>query len=128
MRRFSLIAGSGFGLVGVILGAFGAHALKETLLARGMAGVWETAVHFQLFHATALVAVAALGGSVPAAVSARLRCAARLWTIGLVLFSGSLYLLAVGGPRWLGPITPFGGLSLIVGWSFALAAGLALKE
>ena len=128
MRRFSLIAGSALGFAGVVLGAFGAHALKDTLLERGMAGVWETAVHFTLFHATALLAAAGLAGALPQVALARLRWAARLWTAGVLLFSGSLYLLALGGPRWLGPITPLGGLSLIVGWLLALAAGLAIKE
>jgi uncharacterized membrane protein YgdD (TMEM256/DUF423 family) len=112
--RNPLLASSLFGVTGVVLGAFGAHALRATLAARGAAGTWETAVHYHLFHAVALLAV---GLARPAAAAPWLRRAGIAWSAGIVLFSGSLYLLALGGPAWLGPVTPLGGLGFIVGWA-----------
>lgn len=108
------------GLTGVILGAFGAHALKDVLAEKGSAAIWQTAVLYQLTHA-----VAALGVNVFAQGRADsedrggrwLGCASTCWLIGIGLFSGSLYALALGGPRWLGPVTPLGGLFLIGGWA-----------
>jgi uncharacterized membrane protein YgdD (TMEM256/DUF423 family) len=112
--RNPLLASSIFGLTGVVLGAFGAHALRDTLAAHGTAGTWETAVHYHLFHAVALLAVALAR---PAAPAPWLRRAGLAWGAGIVLFSGSLYLLALGGPQWLGPVTPLGGLGFIAGWA-----------
>ena len=98
-------------LSGVAMGAFGAHALKESLSAGGMVEVWKTAASYQIWHALALVLCA------QSRFSSRLHStAAALFTVGIILFSGSLYWLALEGPRWLGPITPLGGLSLIVAW------------
>jgi uncharacterized membrane protein YgdD (TMEM256/DUF423 family) len=112
------------GATGVTLGAFGAHALKGTLQAAGMHEVWETAVQFQLLHAAALLGFAAwLRPPGPSG-----RCApwaARLWILGTVLFSGSLYALALSGPRWLGPVTPLGGAALIAGWVLAACSAAA---
>jgi uncharacterized membrane protein YgdD (TMEM256/DUF423 family) len=97
------------GAIGVIAGAFGAHVLRETLEAAGTAEVWRTAVLYNLVHAVAGVAVASN--------DKRLRAGPIwLWLAGVVLFSGSLYFLALGGPRWLGPVTPIGGVLLIAGW------------
>jgi len=110
------------GGTGVVLGAFGAHMMRPYLLSAGVADVWETAVHYQLIHAVALVGLA---GWMRGAVEQGLRRAAwavRLWTVGTVLFSGSLYLLALGGPKWLGPVTPAGGAALIAGWVMAAAS------
>ena len=107
------------GLTGVALGAFGAHVLKPTLIARGMSEVWETAVIYHLVHAVAaFAATAALSRPRP-----WLTRAAVCWTVGVVFFSGSLYALALGGPRWLGPVTPLGGLAFLLGWSFAAIDG-----
>jgi len=124
-HRFALAWAGLLGATGVILGAFGAHALKGTLQASGMHAVWETAVQFQLVHAAALLAFAAWLRTPPAPTG---RCAAwapRLLVAGTVLFSGSLYGLALGGPRWLGPVTPLGGLALIVAWIMAACSALA---
>jgi uncharacterized membrane protein YgdD (TMEM256/DUF423 family) len=118
-----------FGFFGIILGAFGAHALKERLTAQNLE-VWNTAVTFQLFHAVALLALAAWSearaqaGAVERARGQKyLWRAAQCWMAGIAFFSGSLYLLALGGPTWLGPVTPLGGLLLIAGWALvALAA------
>ena len=99
------------GALGVGLGAFGAHGLRSRLDAAALAS-WSTAVEYQLLHAVALLAVglyASGAGSVPV-------WTLRLWTAGIVLFSGSIYLLVLGGPRWLGPITPVGGICLLAGW------------
>jgi len=115
-------AGAIFGLLGVVLGAFGAHALKETLTARESLGTWQTAVLYQFVHALALAAAASWAASRPGGVL--LTAVLVLWALGILLFSGSLYGLALGGPRWLGPITPIGGLALIAGWACLLVSAL----
>lgn len=100
-----------FGALGVMLGAFGAHALKARLEPAQL-DVWSTAVEYHLIHAVALLAVALFGAATDRAVS----WPAAGFTAGILLFSGSLYGLALGGPRWLGPVTPLGGLCFIAGW------------
>ncbi|MEA2698871.1 MAG: hypothetical protein QOI66_3142 [Myxococcales bacterium] len=99
-----------FGLTGVALGAFGAHGLRERL-GPGMLEVYRTGVLYQLIHAVALLAVA-LG----AARLRRPRAVAALFTAGIVVFSGSLYALALTQVRVLGAITPIGGLAFMAGW------------
>lgn len=116
-----LAAGALYGAAGVMLGAFGAHALAARLSESNLA-VWQTAVTYQLTHALALLLVGVLvrqSGSGNAALG----IAGWGFLIGVVLFSGSLYLLALGGPRVLGPITPVGGVAFIVGW-VALLVGV----
>jgi uncharacterized membrane protein YgdD (TMEM256/DUF423 family) len=107
-RRFSLVAGALLGAVGVACGAFGAHALKAALDPVRL-GWWQTAVQYQLWHALALVALAAL--PVPRPGRPALAFAA-----GTIIFSGTLYVMALSGIRWLGAVTPIGGLFLIAGW------------
>ncbi len=109
--RMIVLASSLLGFAGVALGAFGAHALKDTLAARGSASTWQTAVLYQLIHAVALLALAGWGGSMSHA-----RAIGVCWALGVLFFSGSLYWLALGGPRFLGPVTPLGGLLLLAGW------------
>lgn len=111
-QKFGLVLGSLFGMCGVILGAFGAHLLETALATRNTTAVWETAVDYHMWHALALVLCALVPRS-----GLGLRIAVSLFTIGILLFSGSLYWLALDGPSWLGPITPLGGLSLIAGWA-----------
>jgi len=111
--RPNLIAAGLLGFTGVALGAFGAHALKETLVANGTTTTWQTAVLYHLIHAVALVALPGWAW------------VGRCWIAGVLLFSGSLYWLALGGPKFLGPITPLGGLALPLGW--ALLAWQAFK-
>lgn len=112
MQQRMIVGGGGLlAMAGVILGAFGAHALEPTLAERGTKAVWETAVDYQMWHALGLLFLAFLPKEFP------LRRIAMLFTGGVLLFSGSLYWLALGGPTWLGPITPLGGLSLILGWA-----------
>ena len=98
------------GFLGVALGAFGAHGLRERL-APGMLDVYKTGVLYHLLHAVALLAVA-LG----AERLARPKAVAALWAAGVVIFSGSLYALALTGVGVLGAITPIGGLLLMAGW------------
>ena len=102
-----------------MLGAFGAHGLAGVLGEQGSA-TWDTAVQYHLLHALALCLCGAL-----IQVRARTSLVVAGWAFGLgiLLFSGSLYLLALGGPRLLGPVTPVGGVSFIVGWvALALSA------
>ena len=109
--RLIVLAAGLLGFTGVALGAFGAHALKETLVAKGTTATWQTAVLYHLLHALALLALAGWAGSWPNA-----RWIGLCWSLGVVLFSGSLYWLALGGPKLLGPVTPLGGLALLAGW------------
>ncbi len=97
------------GFLGVALGAFGAHGLKDTLEAHATTAIWQTAVLYHLVHA-----VAALWASEkrPKVVW--------IWTAGVVVFSGSLYLLAISNARWLGAITPLGGILFLIGWGMIL--------
>jgi uncharacterized membrane protein YgdD (TMEM256/DUF423 family) len=126
--RFPLLAAGILGLTGVALGAIGAHALRAPLLERGMTVSWEAAARYHMIHAVALLGLAAwLRAAGPADRIGAMLWAARAWVLGVVLFSGSLYGLALGGPRWLGPITPFGGISLLVGWALVGAAAFPKK-
>ncbi len=97
----------------VALGAFGAHILKERI-GESAIGTFETGVHYQMIHGLAMLLAALLAGKW--GESKRLRWSARLFLIGVILFSGSLYGLAAGGWRWLGPVTPLGGLAFLGGW------------
>ena len=104
----------------VVLGAFGAHALKGKLSISSQA-TFETAVHYQMTHSLGLLLVGVL--MIVLGVKTPWLTAAWSFTVGIFLFSGSLYGLALLGWRWLGPVTPVGGALFIVGW-FALAYGL----
>ncbi len=107
------------GMLAVAFGAFGAHALKNRLDDYAL-GVYETAVQYHFYHSLALLAVGLLAIYQPQ--SALLRSSGWLFLVGLVIFSGSLYLLSLSGVRWLGAITPIGGLAFIAGWA-CLAVG-----
>ncbi|HVP80466.1 MAG TPA: DUF423 domain-containing protein [Thermodesulfobacteriota bacterium] len=119
MARFWLVAASIFGLLSVALGAFGAHSLKNILDDYGRS-VYEKAVLYQMFHTMALFAVGLMQHFQK---ETPFSGAGWGFLIGIVLFSGSLYLLALTGMKWLGAITPFGGVSFLVGW-FLLAWSL----
>lgn len=114
-RQLYRLAGIILALLAVVLGAFGAHALKDTLVAKESVYVWETAVRYQMWHALALLLL-----SVFPKEQSPSKATGQCLIIGTLLFSGSLYLLAIGGPRWLGPITPIGGILLIIGWLLLL--------
>lgn len=119
MRIFLLLSGI-FGALGVAAGAFGAHALRDRL-GPELVQTWETAVIYQMIHSVALFALAVgVIGRVPG--SGWLDGAGWSWVAGIVLFCGSLYLLALGGPRVLGPVTPFGGAAFILGWLCVVVA------
>lgn len=110
------------GFLGVALGAFGAHALKARL-APDMLAVFETGVRYQMYHVFALIAAAWAWARWPSRVFA---AAGWSFVAGMVIFSGSLYLLAITGVRALGAITPLGGLAFLAGW-LCLAWGAATK-
>jgi uncharacterized membrane protein YgdD (TMEM256/DUF423 family) len=116
MDRTFAAAGALSGFVAVAAGAFGAHGLRGRLT-DDLLAIFETAVRYQMYHALALLVVAAAaarGGGSALALSGW------MFIVGTLLFSGSLYLLALTGARWLGAVTPLGGLALLVGWlSFA---------
>jgi uncharacterized membrane protein YgdD (TMEM256/DUF423 family) len=120
MQRTFLLAGALAGLIGVAFGAFGAHGLRGRLSAE-MLAVFETGVRYQMYHALALMAIAALSDR----LSGRLIAAAGwLFVTGIVIFSGSLYALAVTGITVLGAITPIGGVALLAGWACLVLATL----
>jgi uncharacterized membrane protein YgdD (TMEM256/DUF423 family) len=123
MDRTFLLAGALAGFLGVGLGAFGAHALRARISPE-MVAVFETAVRYQMYHALALVLTSLVTSPGAARTSAWLVTTAG-WSfiVGIVLFSGSLYALAVTGVTLLGAITPVGGLAFLAGWAcLALAA------
>lgn len=97
------------GFLAVALGAFGAHALKATLIANQTEAIWETAARYHLIHAVVLLFLGQRGGQA-------LNRAGYCFLAGIVIFSGSLYLLSVTGIKILGAITPLGGLCLLTGW------------
>src|SRR4051812_41160961 len=110
-RSLPLLAAGLLGLTGVALGAFGAHGLKTTLESTGGLENWKTAVFYQLVHAVALLALASRPEN-------SVRWIAAGWIVGVVLFSGSLYALALGMPaKFIWPVTPLGGLALLLGWA-----------
>jgi uncharacterized membrane protein YgdD (TMEM256/DUF423 family) len=118
MNQAILLAGALLGASGVILGAFGAHALKDMLSPQQTAW-WQTGVQYQMWHALALVLTAVLP-------LRHAGLAALCFGVGAIIFSGTLYLMAFGLPRWLGAITPVGGLLMIAGW--LLLAWSALRS
>ncbi len=124
MRSSRLLFLAAFlGATGVMLGAFGAHALKERLVANATTSAWDTAVLYQLVHALAVLVVGACHSGSSGLSERWIYRAGVSWTVGVLLFSGSLYALALEGPRWLGPITPLGGLAMIAGWIMVMVAG-----
>jgi uncharacterized membrane protein YgdD (TMEM256/DUF423 family) len=118
--KIFLTLGGTCAFLGVALGAFGAHVLEGRLSAEQMAW-YNTGLQYHLFHALGLLAVGLLGGR--RAASSALRWSGWLMFAGIVIFSGSLYALSLGGVRWLGAITPIGGTSFLVAWVlFVIAA------
>lgn len=112
------------GFLAVAAGAFGAHALKSRLDPQSL-NTFEVAARYQMYHALALLAVAWLATARP---STNVSLAGWCFTLGILIFSGSLYALALGGWRWMGAITPIGGLLFLAGWSLlALAAMMPAK-
>jgi uncharacterized membrane protein YgdD (TMEM256/DUF423 family) len=122
MDRTFTAAGALSGALAVAIGAFGAHALRERLSPEDLA-TFETGVRYHFYHVAGLLAAAAAAGRWTGRAAGLTRAAGWLFVAGTVLFSGSLYLLALSGVRWLGAIAPLGGAALIAGWlSLAWAA------
>lgn len=120
MTRTFLLIAAVIGFVGVALGAFGAHGLEATLQANGRADTFETANRYHMIHALALIAVAWLSTLTPGRWS---HIAGWAFVVGSVLFSGSLYVLAIFDIGFMGAIAPIGGVSLLIGWA---ALGIAI--
>lgn len=120
MHRTFLALGSISALLAVAAGAFGAHALRGRL-GPGPLATFETGVRYQMFHALGLLGVAWAASHLPGRLAA---AAGWLFVAGTVLFSGSLYLLALGGARWLGAVTPVGGAAFLAGWACLAWAAL----
>ena len=122
-RSRMLLLGAIFAGLAVAAGAFGAHMLKSILDAT-MLGVFETAVRYQMYHALALCVVSCFAERHP---NVRVAAVGWLFVTGMVLFSGSLYVLSLSGIRWVGALTPLGGAAMITGWVL-LAWNLARKR
>lgn len=121
--RLFILLGSLSAFVAVGAGAFGAHTLKERLTPE-MLAVFETGARYQMYHALALVAVAVASVYLPGRL---VKAAGWLFVLGTVIFSGTLYALSMTGLRWLGAITPVGGVCFLAGW-LCLAVGACRKN
>ncbi len=117
--KLFLVLGGLAALAAVVLGAFGAHALKDRLPPE-MLAVWRTGTEYHFYHALGLIAVGLVAAQLPG--SALLKWSGWLMLAGIALFSGSLYLLAATGTRWLGAVTPVGGIAFIAAWALFVAA------
>lgn len=118
MQKFFLVMATVYGGSAVGLGAFASHGLRGQLSER-LLNVFQMGVQYQMYHALALLAIGIMARFWP---STGLKIAGLLFIVGILFFSGSLYGLALGGPRILGPVTPLGGLCFIGGWvAFAVA-------
>ncbi len=122
MDRLFASAGATLALVGVAFGAFGAHALRARVSPEDLA-IFETGVRYQMYHALALFAVAWAAFRWPGTA---VHAAGWMFMVGVLIFSGSLYVLVLTGTRWLGAITPLGGVALILGWGL-LAWGIIFQ-
>ncbi len=116
--------GAVFGFLGVVLGAFGAHALRARLPA-DMLTIYQTGVLYHLVHAVALLGVGALVQRAPGTAAT---VAGWAFTAGIVVFAGSLYALAISGVRVLGAITPIGGVAFLVGWAALVVASFGASR
>lgn len=118
--RLALRIAAVLGFLAVALGAFGAHGLKDLLARNGTAAIWEKAVFYHFIHTVLLVVL----GFRQSPVKGVWIC----FLIGILMFSGSLYLLAVTNQSWLGAITPIGGVSFLVGWAWLAICPAACKD
>lgn len=114
MNKFFLLSGSVMGLLGVAIGAFGAHALKAMLEAAGRAETFETGVRYMFYHAIALVLVGILSKEFPGNT---LYWSGNAFILGTLIFSGSLFLICFTGINVFGAVAPIGGTLLIIGWA-----------
>jgi uncharacterized membrane protein YgdD (TMEM256/DUF423 family) len=123
MARQFIIIGAIFGFLGVGLGAFGAHLLKQKL-PPDLFDIFEVGVRYHMYHALAIIAVGLAAAQWPGGT---IGLAGWAFTAGIVIFSGSLYVLALTGTRWLGAITPLGGVAFLVGWGMLAYHASKLK-
>lgn len=121
--KFFIIAGAINGFLSVALGAFGAHLLEGRVADKYLA-TWETAVQYQMFHALALVAIGILMSSKLLGPVSQLNVAGYLILAGIIIFSGSLYVLSLTGIGILGAITPIGGVAFLIGWVMLIVAAV----
>lgn len=117
MQKFFLLSSAVLGALGVMIGAFGAHALSKMLAETGRTATFETAVKYQMYHTLALLATGLL---LDRYASKWLEYAGWGYLIGIIIFSGSLYILCLSNVGKWGAVTPIGGLALIAGWIFLL--------
>ena len=117
--------GAVLGFLGVAIGAFGAHGLKARLDALGTMATFHTGVEYHFYHALALLAVGMMWGALPPSRAANV--AGWAFLVGVILFSGSLYVLSATGYKMLGMITPFGGLAFLVGWVALVVAASTME-
>ena len=111
--KAAIIIGSMLGFLSVATGAFGAHAWKSFLTETNRLGTFETAVQYQMYHALAIILTGILGFILP---KTDFSLVTLLFLLGILIFSGSLYLLCASGIRWLGAITPLGGTAFLAAW------------
>lgn len=117
--RMLVVLGALLSALAVAFGAFGAHALREILEPRALE-TWTTGTTYLGWHAAAVLLTGILAELVRPGL---INTAGLLFLVGIVLFCGSVFVLALGGPRWVGPVTPFGGLAFIAGWIVMAVAG-----
>ena len=122
--RVLIMAGGILGLLGVVAGAMGVHALRDVLDAKAL-NTFETGVRFQMYHALALLAVGLLAGQWKTGI---VKLSGVLFTVGVVLFSGSLYILAITGIGVFGAIAPLGGLSLMAAWTSLIVGAIRQRD
>ena len=125
MKRFALLSGAIYGFLGVALGAFGAHALEDLLLENGYTDVFETGTRYHMIHALLLIGFGLLAER---RESKWLRFGIWAAVGGIFIFSGSLYLLSTLSIKWLGAITPLGGLLFLTSWACLFFHTLSGKE
>lgn len=125
MQRKLMAWGAVLTMLSVVIGAFGAHML-ESVISEDYMQVYETGVHYHMIHALGLMIIALAAGQW--GESGRLRWAGRLIILGIVLFSGSLYVLSISGIKVLGAITPLGGVAFIAGWICVAWEALSRKK
>jgi uncharacterized membrane protein YgdD (TMEM256/DUF423 family) len=116
MGRTLLMLGGTFGFLGVAIGAFAAHMLKQKL-APDLFDIFEVGVRYHMYHALAILLVGVIAIQWP---ESGVGLAGWLFAAGILVFSGSLYVLAITGTRWLGAITPIGGVALLAGWALLI--------
>ncbi len=119
MERIFVLMGAALMFLGISLGAFGAHGLSDYLARHDLAEIFETAVRYHVYHALGLLFVAWAAGKWPGTLT---NWAGYLLFTGVILFSGSLYLLVATRARWLGAVTPLGGVAFVVGWALLFLA------